>query len=176
MKNFYSFRLSYIIIFFLFTSHCIAQTGDWGWVKGAGGMLHDVSNSITTDLAGNVYITGYYKSDSMDFGTIVLPNDSGSLPDIFIAKYDASGNLLWVKSTGGQNDDVENNIFVDRNTNIYLTGYFGSDSIAFGNTVLKNSGGNKSDIFTVKMDSAGNALWAKSAGGTDQDVGYSICV
>ena len=228
------------IIFFQFTSLGIAQTGDWVWVKGAGGTLHDVSNSITTDLAGNVYVAGYYKSDTMDIGNIVLLNDSMSLPDIFIARYDASGNfiwakraggtgsdiatsivtdavgniyltgtfnsslihfgnktlsntlagsfdvfiakydssgnVLWVKSTGGPNDDVANNIVIDRNSNIYLTGYFASDSIAFGNKVLRNSGANSSDIFSVKMDSAGNTLWAKSAGGTDEDEGYGICV
>ena len=239
IKNLYTFRLSIFFIFFQFTFHCLAQTGDWVWAKGAGGTLHDVSNSITTDLAGNVYVAGYYKSDTMDFGTIVLLNDSSPSEDIFIArydvsgnllwakraggtgsdiatsigadaygniyltgtfsssiihfggitlsntqagsfdvfiaKYDSSGNVLWAKSTGGPNNDVANNIFVDRSGNIYLTGYFVSDSITFGNTVLINSGGNKSDIFTVKMDSAGNTHWAKSAGGTDQDVGYSIC-
>lgn len=240
IKNLYIFRFSFCVIFLQFTFHCIAQTGDWVWVKGAGGTLPDVSNSITTDLAGNVYIAGYYNSDTMDFGSILLLNDSSPSSDIFIAKYDvsenliwakraggtgsdiatsigvdafgniyltgtfsssiihfegitlsntlagsfdvfiakydSSGNVIWAKSIGGPNNDVANNIFVDRNSNIYLTGYFVSDSIAFGNTVLINSGGNNCDIFTVKMDSAGNTLWAKSAGGTDQDVGYSICV
>jgi len=239
VKNPFTIRFIFYIIFFHFSSYCLAQAGNWVWANGAGGTLNDVCNSITTDAAGNVYVTGYYKSDTMNFGNIAVLNDSSPLADIFISKYDGSGNLLWAKRTGGTghdvatsigcdangniyltgtfssslisfgtvtltntftgsfdifiakydssgnalwaksiggiNDDVANNIFVGRHANLYLTGYFQSDSIVFGNTILKNAGANNSDIFIVKMDSSGNMLWAKSAGGTNDDIGNSIC-
>ena len=146
------------------------SNGNWLWAKKAGGTSEDNGLSITFDANGNSYVTGYFES-SATFGTTTLT--SNQYEDIFVAKLDSNGNWLWAKQAGGINDDYGWSISVDDNGNSYVTGYFGS-SATFGTATLTSSGG--SDIFVAKMDSNGNWLWAKKAGGTSEDKGYSIAL
>ena len=56
-----------------------------------------------TDNAGNSFITGYF-NNTATFGSTSLT--SSGLQDIFIAKYNSSGVLLWVKKAGGTGSDI----------------------------------------------------------------------
>jgi len=149
-------------------------SGNVLWAKGAGGTDSDVGYGITTDATGNVLATGYFMSPSITFGTTALSLSSAGSSDIFIVKYDASGNVLWAKSTGGTDQDFGQSLTINASGNVLLAGYFRSSSITFGSTTLTNAGSATDDIFIVKYDANGNVLWAKSAGGTDGDVGYGI--
>ena len=152
-------------------------SGNVVWAKSAGGGDYDEGQSISVDANGNSYITGYFRSDTIIFGTTTLTNNtSGNYPEIFIAKYNASGNVLWAKSAGGSGYDEGQSISVDASGNSYITGFFTSPTITFGTTTLinKDSLNGSADIFIAKYDASGNVLWAKSAGGND--IGQSIAV
>ena len=144
------------------------------WAKSAGGTFSDGGDGISTDAGGNVLVTGDFYSPSISFGTTTLTNadTSGNTPDIFVVKYDANGNVIWAKSAGGTSYDWGNGISTDAGGNVLVTGYFISPSISFGTTTLTSAG--NADIFVVKYDANGNVLWAKSAGGTFEDVGYGM--
>src|ERR1019366_1627776 len=149
------------------------------WAKSAfgtrlGGTIDNVANSIVVDANGNIYVAGYFTGTSITFGSTTLTNAGGSA--IFIVKYDALGNPLWAKSAGGSgtSDDYANSVSVDKNGNAYVVGSFESPTITFGSTTLTNSA--IADIFIVKYDTSGNPLWAKSAGGNEYDVAYSVTV
>jgi len=144
--------------------------GNFMWAKQAGGTVSDCGYGIAIDANGNSYVTGYFWS-SATFGTTTLTS-SGYI-DIFVAKIDHNGNWLWAKQAGGTNSEYSKGIAVDDNGNSYVTGYFWS-SATFGTTTLTSSG--DCDIFIAKMDSNGNWLWAKKAGGTSEDYGISIAV
>ena len=75
------------------------------WAKGAGGSGFDNTSSVTTDHAGNIYVTGWFDSPSITFGSTTLTNVTGTSNDIFIVKYDSNGNVLWAKSAGGTGED-----------------------------------------------------------------------
>ncbi len=150
-----------------------APNGNVIWAKRAGGNENDRSNNITTDEEGNVYLTGYFGSSTLTFGTTTLTNTGGT--DIFIVKYTATGNVVWAKSADGGYCDEGTSITTDEAENVYLTGYFKSNSITFGNITLNNSGNNNThDIFIAKYNSNGNEIWAKSFGGSSADYGTSI--
>jgi hypothetical protein len=70
----------------------------------------DYGQGITVDVNGNVYVTGYF-SGLCTFETTNL--SAAGLYDIFLAKYDQSGSLQWVKRAGGSGDDIPNAIVVD---------------------------------------------------------------
>jgi hypothetical protein len=140
------------------------------WAKSEGGLNSDYGYNITTDLVGNVYITGRYSSPSISFGNYTINNFGNA--DVFIVKYDSIGNVLWAKSLGGSGDEIGFGITADLNNDVYVTGYFVSPTIIIGSDTMSNSGG--SDIFLVKFDSIGNAQWLKNAGGTGWDNGYSV--
>ena len=154
-------------------SQCNSKGPEWCYTKSAGGTNTDYANSVIVDANGNTYVVGYFSSSSITFGTTTLTN-SGSA-DMFIVKYDASGNMLWAKSAGGTSNDYAQSIAVDANGNTYVAGYFNSSSITFGSNTLTNAAGDY-DMFVVKYDASGNVLWAKSAGGTSDDQANSITV
>ncbi|MBI4946189.1 MAG: T9SS type A sorting domain-containing protein [Bacteroidetes bacterium] len=150
-------------------------SGNVVWAKRAGGTKIDVSNGISTDVNGNVYVTGFFSSSNITFGSTTLTNAGGSgTEDIFVVKYDSLGNVLWAKGVGGTMDDVANSICTDNSGNVYVTGSFVSSSISFGSTVFPN-GTNSTKVFIVKYDASGNAVWAKRDYGTCNDSGNSIC-
>ena len=141
------------------------------WAKSAGKSSYDHSYGLTADTSNNIYITGDFRSDSIIFDTITLINNNGG-NDVFLAKYSSDGDILWAKNAGVNGEDIGNDISCDLLNNVYLTGQFRSDSIVFDSTVLNNSGSD--DIFLVKYKSDGNVLWAKKAGNTDSDIGKSV--
>src|SRR5690349_20930365 len=108
-QNFYL-----MIIILSFSVSLFSQSLNWSWAKSAGAGSDDESNGICTDKTGNVYIAGYFESASIVFGSNTLIN-AGSIgtKDIFIVKYDPSGNVLWAKREGGVNSDEATGIAAD---------------------------------------------------------------
>ena len=156
-----------------------SQSPNWVWAKSnSGDPYTDAGTSICTDANGNSYITGSFFGPAVTFGAFTLTNANFNWADIYIVKYDPSGNVLWAKSAGGIHDDEGLSIVMDTKGYIYLTGYFESSTITFGGTTLTNNDttGCSGDIFLVKYDSTGNVVWAKSAGGNAHEVGRSVSV
>jgi gliding motility-associated-like protein len=147
-------------------------SGNVVWAASPDGNHRDYGNSICADASGNVYVTGYFDSPAITFGTFTLTNTVAYFGDIFIAKYDGSGNVIWAKSAGGNNIDIAKSVSADALGNTYVAGYFRSPTIAFSPTTLTNAGSN--DIFIIKYDVSGNVIWAESAGGSNQDLGFSV--
>jgi Tfp pilus assembly protein PilZ len=164
------------ILAVVLTTNVFAQAPNWQWAKSAGGSDFEESYGIAIDGGGNSYVTGYFSSTSITFGTTTLTNAGAFNSDMFVVKYDAAGNVVWAKSAGGSDFDQGYGIAVDGSGNSYVTGYFGSTSITFGTTTLFNAGAGPYDMFVVKYDAAGNVVWAKSAGGSSNDQGLGIAV
>jgi len=144
--------------------------GNYLWSRSAGGKAADIANAVTTDAFGNVYVTGYYFSDTLHFGSVILTNPD-SISNIFLAKYNSNGNILWARSVTGNLSQTSNAIVTDAIGNVYIAGKFFSDTITFGATTLINKDTSTdiyvqtTDIFIAKYDSSGNVLWAQRAGG-----------
>ena len=153
-----------------------AQTPNWQWAKSEGGTSSEVSTGVCTDASGNVFITGLFFSPTITFGTTTLTNAGGM--DIFIVKYDATGNVLWAKSAGGVYGERGQSVCTDASGNVFITGHFYSPTIIVGTTTLTNTNqttDSTSDIFIVKYDASGNVLWAKSEGSGSNESGQSVC-
>ena len=93
-----------------------------------------------------------------------------------MAKYDASGDLVWAKRAGGTIADFASGIAVNGSGNSYVSGQFaGSATFGVGETsetTLTTAGGR--DIFVAKYDASGDLVWAKRAGGTGADSASGI--
>lgn len=146
------------------------SNGNYLWAKSAGGAYSCESNGIAIDNSGNSYITGRF-AGSATFGTYYLASSGSNYPDLFIAKANTNGNYLWAKKAGGSGSDSGYGISTDSSGNSYLTGSF-SGTATFGTNSLVSNG--TSDIFITKVDSNGNYLWAKNAGGAEGDSGKGI--
>jgi hypothetical protein len=146
--------------------------GEKMWGVKAGGSSLDIAYAVKTDTSGYVYICGYYKSASVIFDTETINNTSSGTEDVFVAKYDWDGNLIWVRNAGGTNRDLCFDISVDKFGSTYLTGWYYSTSITFGTQTIINNGW--TEIYLLKFDSDGNPLWAFSAGGSLEDEGFGV--
>ena len=146
------------------------SVGTVSWARSAMGSDNDVAYCVAADASGNAYIGGYYLSSTLDFGTSSLSNQG--VYDLFVAKYDGAGILQWVNEAGGSASDVSRGITLDQTGNVYLTGYFGSPTLSFGNTNLSASA---NDVFLASFDNNGNDRWAKSAGAAYGEEGNSVC-
>lgn len=158
--------------------------GNLLYARAMGGTGAEQGNGIAVDATGNVYITGVF-TGTVDFdpGPDVanLFVTGGSNNDVFLAKYDVSGNLVYAKNLGGTSADQGLAIAVDAAGNAYITGTFAGTLAApadfdpgAGIANLVSAGG--LDLFVAKYDAAGNYVYAKRAGGTAADWGTGIAV
>ncbi len=153
--------------------------GTLAWAKSAGGTYYnDEGFSITTLSDNSTVVTGHF-SDSATFGKdeaneSVLVSDGEY--DIFVARYNPDGTLIWAKRAGGTNYERGYGITTLSDDSTVVTGWF-RDSATFGKgeaneTVLLCDG--NYDIFVARYNPDGTLAWAIRAGGTDSDRGYGI--
>ncbi|MEO6669702.1 MAG: T9SS type A sorting domain-containing protein [Ferruginibacter sp.] len=142
--------------------------GDFLWAKSVGGELLDSSPSIAVDSIGNVYYNGWFWL-TVDFDPGPAVNELtayGSNYDTFISKLDTDGNFIWVKQVGGGISTFCYDITLDHSGNVYTAGAYISDTDfdpGPGTNILYASGA--IDIYILKLDGAGNFIWAKAMGG-----------
>jgi hypothetical protein len=159
------------------------KNGNFLWIVSPFGNQQDQARGVAVDNAGNVIIAGFSGSDTLKIGNTKLYNTGpyGNLP--FIAKYDPDGNPIWAKQ--GFGNAVPMGVDVDMNTNeIYMAGHYYSNALAFGSNTLTNTKvanppiGNSQgdDLFLVKYDANGNAIWARTATGAEDEIPTSVAV
>jgi hypothetical protein len=125
-------------------------------------------NKIEKDAAGNIFALGNF-NQTATFGTTTKTSLGDS--DIFLAKYDENGNLLWVKTAGSPAGDIGIGLKIDNIGNAIITGY-NWDNITFESTILSYTGG--SDICIAKYNTNGTLMWAKKAGGVGLDIPNAV--
>jgi hypothetical protein len=92
------------------SNYAFSQTPSWSWAERAGRFTsHDYCNDIATDKEGNSYITGEFQ-DTIIIGSTTLINTGSYNSIMYIAKFDATGNVIWAKIPGGNNGSVGNGI------------------------------------------------------------------
>lgn len=102
------------------------NAGNFVWAKAQSSSTSvDGGFGITLDGSGNVYTTGYFWGIAdFDPGVGVYSLISAGVQDAFVSKLDSAGNFLWAKALGGSFNEVGKSIALDRNGNVFTTGYF----------------------------------------------------
>jgi len=114
-----------VIVSFAAGAAWAEQAYDLAWVRQIGTTADDTSSSVVVDGLGNVYISG------TTTGSLGGPNDGG-MRNAFLAKYDSSGSLLWIRQMGATDSD---SVAVDGLGNAYISGgtYGSLDGPQMGN-------------------------------------------
>ena len=139
------------------------------WDKRFGGPSTDKAFGVTTDAAGNIILTGFFRQAVNFGGGPLVP--IGFIEDIFLAKYAPNGAHLWSKRFGDTQSDAGVDVATDANGNIALVGYF-QQNLFLGGPPLPGAGGY--DMFAAKFDPNGVHLWSHGVGAGGQDKGASI--
>jgi len=110
-----------------------------------GGPRPDLANEIEQTSDGGYIVAGFTES----FG-------AGGL-DVWVARFDANGNVIWERSYGGSGLD---NSFSVRQT---------SDGGFIVAGVTQSFGAGIQDAWVLRLDPDGNVLWQRMLGGSGDD-------
>ena len=143
-----------------------------------GGTGEDSGEDVTVDNNGNVIVVGSF-SNTVDFDMQggVSNQTSAGLLDFFVSKYDNNNNLQWAVSGGSTGSDYAHGVTTDYQGNVVVAGCF-EGTVDFdagpGSHSLSSEGG--VDIFVLKLNAAGEFVWAFNVGGGDDDGCHDIDV
>jgi len=126
------------------------QSGNTIWAKTYGGTNYDRIEPVIQTPDGGFVVAGWTES----FG-------AGS-EDALIIRLNADGDMVWARTLGGASDDWLRSI-------VQTT----DGGFAFAGTTM-SFGIGQEDYFVGKLDDAGNLVWARTFGGTDYDIGFSV--
>lgn len=152
----------------------IAPNGIIQWVKVVGGSRNDYGNSIAADGSGNTYVSGYFNSDTLVINNDSLFNNGGGSMDMLTFKLDASGNKVWGRSMHGALDDQGQSICIGQGGDLFITGYYDSDTLFTGSGYVINPNVLFDDFIVYRADTAGNISWLRTYGSVDNDRAYGI--
>jgi len=145
------------------------------WAVYYGGSSDDVAFDVTTDIPGNVIISGYTKS--ADFPVLAAGGYSQAfegLENVFVVKFNSGGALLWSSYYGGSAYDYGQGVATTNAGDIILTGYTGSSDFPIAGGGYTQTFGGMYDGFIVKFNSAGTRLWSTFIGGVNNDYCYGV--
>jgi hypothetical protein len=149
-------------------------SGNLLWAKSAGGSEYEKGIAVAYDNSGNVYVCGLYTGTVIFGGTTTIHNTNNGTADLFVAKYDADGNFLWVRHAGSPGRDEAKGIKCDAAGNVYITGMYSEGCVFESQTLTTHNPPNWFDIFLAKYDPSGNLQWVKTAGGDYDDVAWGL--
>lgn len=144
------------------------------WGTYYGGNYYDYSYSVNTDRNDNVFISGFTES----FNNIVTSGAhkvtrTGTY-DAFLIKFNSLGIRLWGTLFGGDLSEYEGYNTIDKDGNIYLSGYTTSISGLATTGAHKTSNLSLYDGYLAKFSQNGIRKWATFYGGSEWDAIYEI--
>ena len=149
------------------------------WIRTGGGPGPDRCTDLAVDAAGNVAIIGQFSAFMTIEGTPLSSN--GPSLDVFIARFNADGELLWARTAGSvQNTDIGEQVSVTDLGEVYVAGQF-SGTALFGaiqvqstfDPQLQTSG---DDVFVAKYSASGNVLWVRTGQAPNADKALGLAV
>lgn len=146
--------------------YSFAQAPSILWQKTYGGSHGDDANSIALTSDGGYIVGGQTSSPDGDVTGYHAP-----LPDAWVTKISATGNLEWQKDLGGSDGDDIFSVQQTYDGNYAVFGYTNS----IDGDVTGHHGANLSDYWLVKLSVTGSILWQKALGGTSYDQGNAMC-
>lgn len=123
----------------------LSPEGKLRWFHTGGSKQTDYALCIAADVDGNCYVTGEL-SDGMEF--LGRTHKAGGR-DLYVAKFNDAGVQQWLRTGGGEKNDLSYCIALDRRGNIFLSGAF-DGTTSYGRTSpLTSKGAN--DIMLIKL-------------------------
>jgi hypothetical protein len=137
--------------------------------------------ALDVDTTGHSYVTGsFFNTVDFDPGDGVEEHSSNGQNDAFLSKFDTNGNLIWVKTWGG--DDLGANpgdrgygVSAESAGFVWVTGSFRT-TVDFnpGAGVENRTSNGDNDVFLMKFSPIGGFLWVSTWGGASYDLGLEV--
>jgi len=144
------------------------------WALNCGGQDNTRGEALAVDPAtGDVIASGFYDKQAQFGDQTLVANTSDR--DVFVARFNADGQVLWARRAGGVHDDNVSDLAIDATGHIYLTGSFiGVMNLADGFSIQSLNG--IPDFYLLRYAPEGTPLLARSMGGPVQEQATGIAV
>jgi hypothetical protein len=123
--------------------------GNLQWSRQMGTPVFDFVSGVAADQRGNVFVSGYTRGD--------LGGSNSGSTDIFLAKYDSEGLMLWTRQWGTDRHEFDGEVTTDGFGNAFVV----NSAISHDGAITGNGAG---DVYVTKVDPAGNLLWTHQFG------------
>ena len=157
----------------------LQETSDGGFILSGYTFSYGAGNAdvylIKTDSDGHVEWSYAFGGPGWEYGTsVATAGDGGYIvagyttsfgaggKDAFLLKVDSEGHTEWVRTFGGEGNDVGRSVVEAVGGGYLVAGY--TDSYGEG----------ESDIYVVKTDYDGNEEWSKTYGGEGPEMGWNV--
>ena len=131
-------------------------TKQWGTA------VADAATSVVVDAEGHIYIAGYTKGD-------LDGNKNAGGYDVFLAKLNMSGDIIWTRQWGTSADDIGFSVAIDANGDLYVVGQTAG-------SLEGNASVGEIDIFLTKWRADGTKGWTRQWGTPEADSGASVAI
>ncbi|MGD8780436.1 MAG: SBBP repeat-containing protein [Ignavibacteria bacterium] len=168
-------RIEFISLFlFIIVLGCICSDakGQVAFSTYFGGTSHEWIKDMCVDQEGNVYVTGpaYSTYFPITQGTLTTQH-SGGASDVFVAKFNSNGELIFSTLLGGSDYDGGEQIALDKDGNIIVVGVTASTDFPATENAYDKTYNGDTDIFITKINSACDSiLYSTYLGGNNQDI------
>jgi hypothetical protein len=152
------------------------STGAFHWGRTWGGTSQDWGYGVGCDSTLGVCVGGLFGS-TVDFDPAGgdVRSSAGHM-DVFVTRFDSSGNHEWARTWGGPEGDEGAGVSVDVYGNVHVTGFFhGTIDFDPDGGDLHTSNG-EGDAFLSIFDRYGNFVWARTWGGPRWDRSHKSAV
>jgi len=140
------------------------------WARAIGNTATQQGLDISTDAAGDVYVTGEYSGD-ITFGGKILQGVDGL--EAFLLKYSSAGSALWGKGFTGIGTQFGYSVSAKGTNQVTIAGAF-QNSVDYGGGALTSAG--DYDIVVARYDAGGTHLWSKRYGDVSNQRARAVAV
>ncbi|MHA1923576.1 MAG: SBBP repeat-containing protein [Candidatus Heimdallarchaeota archaeon] len=141
-----------------------------------GSTNYDQGRGVTFDNSGDVLLTGFMGTANHGTDGVFQKNFGGSISDAYLAKFQTNGTMKFFSFLGGSGMERANDIQIDSENNIIITGYTSSENFPTANAYQNELAGNF-DVFLTKVNSSGeNIIFSTFFGSPGIDDGYGIAI
>ena len=144
-------------------------SGNLIWCTYFGGDGHDQGKGVKISPNGDIFVGGSTSSSNFPVANPAFGTHAGGMYDAFIARFTASGNLVWSTYYGGDDNDLGYDISADALGNVYLIGYTISTNLPTTTQGVSLNLQGSSDGFLAKFSGTGALLWTNYVGGNLTD-------
>jgi hypothetical protein len=155
-----------------------AATGVFTAAKTYGGAGDDLARNIASTSVGQVRVVGTSNGD-LSLGGGSLAGLGGV--DTWVASWkqltSSSFSPMWSKRFGDAGDQIATDLALYDDGSVTLTGTYDTEfSVTVGANPVKLTPADKTDAFALRLDLTGAPVWAKSGGGTGDQIGRTVAL